>query len=289
MTHTIEALGTKWWIEIFDEIDGETCTSAFDSCTRFIFDFEKNYSRFKSDSLISTLNQTGILLNPPEEIRTLLTYGKNLYLRTNTHFNLLTGQIQETHGYDADYSFTSKEVNPIAGNPIINLSIQPDKITLTAGKIDIGGYGKGYLIDEVGKLLKDKFSIKYFLINGGGDIFATSQHDQPIEIHLEHPTKPNHFIKKITLLNQGFAASSPHKRIWETDKGTFSHIITNSKIPELASFVKAESARDADAFATIALLVGEAELLNIAEQENLSVARFSPMNGTLWQTNDFEQ
>ncbi len=284
---SLTALGTKWWIEIFDEIDVEMSAIAFGNCAHFITDFENNYSRFKSDSLISTLNREGVLQNPSEECRALLTYGKNLYLRTNTHFNLLTGHIQEARGYDADYSFTSKNVDLEVGNPIINLSILPNNITLTQGKVDIGGYGKGYLIDEIAKILQDKFSIKYFIINGGGDMYATSQFNNPIEIYLEHPTEPKHIIQKTTLFNQGFAASSPFKRIWHTEAGTYSHIITDNNLPKIASFIKASTARDADAFATTALIVDEPELYQLSQTEEFDAVRFNPETNKIWQTANF--
>lgn len=284
---SLAALGTHWWIEIFDKIDEKTSAAAFGSCARFITTFENKYSRFKPDSLISILNHKQILLKPDEEFRDLLTYGKNLYLRTNTHFNILTGHIQEARGYDSSYSFTSKNEAVSAGNPIINLSIENDIITLRHGKIDIGGFGKGYLIDELAKMLKDEFSIQYFLINGGGDMYASSQHEQPIEIYLEHPTIPKQFIQKTTLFNQGFAASSPFKRIWQTESGVYSHIIADDSSPKIASFIKAETARDADAFATTALLTTERELSQIASTESFTAAIFYPNDNRFWQANNF--
>lgn len=284
---TLKALGTQWWIEIFDEVDQETRATAFDRCARFIANFENNYSRFRLDSLVSIINRNRSLEKPTAELCDVLAYGKNLYLRTNTHFNLLTGHIQEAHGYDTEYSFTST-INPSpAGNPVTDLTIQTDQITLTHGNIDIGGYGKGYLIDELANILRSEFSIQYFLINGGGDMFGTSKFEQPIEVFLEHPLQPQHFIGKTNILNQGFAASSPFKRFWETEEGTFSHIITNEKIPQLASFIKATTARDADAFATTALLITENQLQQLVQNEFFSVSRFNPADNTLWQTGNF--
>ena len=38
--------------------------------------------------------------------------------------------------------------------------------------IDLGGIGKGYAMAELGFLLRDKFDISSFLIDGGGDVFV---------------------------------------------------------------------------------------------------------------------
>lgn len=289
-TLTFQALGTKWWVEVFDEVDSKALEAAFGSLERFTREYEAKYSRFKSDSLISKLNQERKLENPDEACRTLLGYGKQLYLRTNTRFNMLTGHIQEARGYDASYSFTAHDPEKLTpGNPITDLLISEDKIELMYGNVDIGGYGKGYLIDELVKLLQGEFSLHYFLINGGGDMYATSKNGEPIEIYLEHPTEPGKYIQKTTLINKGFAASSPFKRIWNTENKTYSHIITNANVPQVASFVKADTARDADAFATTALLLQEHELAKLAEVESFSVARFDPATNLFWQTKTFNE
>ena len=287
-SHSFEALGTKWWIEVFDEIDDKTLEDAFGILERFAREFEDNYSRFKADSLISKLNRERILEAPSEEFRALLVFGKELYLRTNTHFNFLTGHIQEARGYDSQYSFIPKNTDEVRpGNPITDLILNNERIELIHGNVDLGGCGKGYLIDEMTKLLQEQFSLRYFIINGGGDIYATSKNNEPIEIYLEHPTNPKHYIHRTTLFDQGFAASSPFKRVWKVGKQTYSHIVTDDTLPRVASFVKDKTARDADAFATAALLLTETELTALAQDENLGIARFTPATNRFWQVGGF--
>ncbi|NCN12062.1 FAD:protein FMN transferase [Candidatus Kaiserbacteria bacterium] len=288
-THTFQALGTQWSVEIFDEKDSAVLESAFRTLEHFVQDFEATYSRFKADSLVSILNQDRMLHTPSEECHALLTYGKQLYLRTNTHFNFLTGNIQEARGYDATYSFTPDESKTLTpGNPVTDLHITAEKIELSQGNIDLGGFGKGYLIDELATLLQKEYSLQYFLINGGGDLYATSDHGTPIQIFLEHPTKPSHFIHTTTIKQQGFAASSPFKRMWHSGDKTYTHIVANSETPRIASFVKAKTARDADAFATTTLLLTESEILTLSLVEEISVARFTPATNNLWRTNSFD-
>jgi len=251
-TFTIDALGTRWWIEIFEDISEERSAVVKDDCASFISTFEANYSRFKSNSYISILNAERELQNPSQELIDLLTFGKTKYLETNTLFNIFTGHIQEAKGYDAEYSFMMSDTIPLPGNPVTDLIISDSKIKLNgSAKIDLGGFGKGYLIDLLADFLKSTHTLKYFLINGGGDIYATSDNEKPIEIHLEHPTKPGTSVGTTTLLNQAFAASSPHKRSWTTPAGTQNHIIGNAGD---SSYIKADSAKEADVLATVKLL-----------------------------------
>lgn len=288
MTHTFEALGTKWWITVFDEIPKETLHGIFNTLKHSTHIYEARYSRFKPDSLISKLNRDRTLDDPDKELCRLLTYGKSLYIRSNTKFNLLTGHILEARGYNTDYSFNATDPESIfPGNPITDLFITPEKIMLSEGNVDIGGFGKGYLIDKLAKIMKTEHQIKYFLINGGGDIYATSHHGEPIEIYLEHPIEPSQMIHKTTLFEQGFAASSPFKRTWRSSNKKYSHIVSNEDVPSMATFVKAHKACDADAFATIALLLSENKLLQMAQTEDLSIARFDPTTNQLWRMNGF--
>lgn len=274
--HSLQALGTHWWIEVFDDITTETFGTIMQDTEGFISLFERRFSRFIATSDISILNRERVLSEPNSETLALLTYGKNLYLRTNTHFNILTGHILEARGYDSSYSFTpTPETELTAGNPISNLLLSSEQIELTHGNVDLGGYGKGYLIDAVARLLQDTHNLKYLLIHAGGDMYATSNHGEPLNIYLEHPLLEKQIITQTTLLNQGFAASSPYKRQWKSAGATYSHIVAPAVITR-ASFIKHDSAGDADAFATTALLTKQKEMEQLSGVEHFGLAYYNP-------------
>lgn len=287
---SFEAIGTVWWIEIFDEIDDNTLTVVKDHCERFCEVFNQRYSRFLPDSLVSKLNRERMLERPDEECRALLSYGKQLYIRSGTAFNYLTGHILEARGYDATYSFTERAdlaSLPVC-NPAVDIEISESAITLHCGNVDIGGYGKGWLIDELVRELRS-FDLQYFLINGGGDMYATTHKGEPIEIYLEHPTKDNTVLLSTTIENQGFAASSPFKRQWTSGDTTHTHIVSETPMPHIAVFVKAINARDADAFTKSALLLPEEQILRLCIEEHIDCARFDPQTNELWQSAHFSQ
>lgn len=280
---TFQALGTKWWIELFDELSEERRTVILNDCTALVHQFENKYSRFKDDSLISQLNRERTLAKPSTELLTLLTYGKNMYMRTNTHFNILTGHIQEANGYDADYSFTVSDTLVESSNPITDLCISQDDITLTTdSKVDIGGFGKGYLIDLLKEHLQKAHGLQYFLINGGGDLYVTSNQDKPIKLHMEHPTKAKTSLGTLELKDQAFASSSPYRRAWKSGDNTQSHIIGETK---LASYITTNSAADADVFATASLLMNQSELEQLAKTETFRFNIFNPENNMMLSNN----
>ncbi len=290
---TITALGTSWWIEVFDEVDKERRTVIHHDCTAFLRTFEDNYSRFKPNSYVSTLTTTGHVEAPTAEFCELLTFGLKQYDRTRGVFNIMVGSKLVETGYDAAYSFTPTTAQTPIPNPHDVLHISPDRITLDRGQLDIGGFGKGYAIDALTQLLQEQHGLQFFLINGGGDMYATSDYGTPVTIYLEHPTDAQTYLTTTTLLNQGFAASSPHKRSWTHKGSTYTHIIDTLKQgidittrPD-ATFIKATTACDADIFATVALLVSTEMMAAFAASEQLGVASFFLRDSSLTHNQAF--
>lgn len=286
ISDSFEALGTKWWIEIYDRISEEKGITAIREGAFLAQKFNDTYSRFKEDSVVSILNRERRFENPSEEYRTLLTYGKSLYLRSDGTFNFLVGHVMEARGYDAGYSFVPKDSELKICNPVTDLEISEVEIKLNCGHVDLGGFGKGYLIDLLAAQLKIA-GIQHFLINGGGDMYGTSDQNEPIKIYLEHPTEPNTYIEETFLLNQGFAASSPFKRQWIHGTETYTHIVSQAALEPVASFVKADTGTEADAFATTSLLLPQNHLESLSTRENFNLARFSPETNQFWKTSGF--
>lgn len=243
----VKALGTHWHIEIFEDCTDETalCNAIID----WLEEYESRYSRFRPNSWLSVLNRDGEFLNPDPQFVELLNLSLDFYKKTNGVFNIGVGEKLVNAGYDADYSFTANERETVV--PILPdiLSVTDDKITFSAGKLDLGGIGKGYAIDALADYLKNEHNLSYFLINGGGDMYATSDHDQPIQIVLGHPYDKTLGIGNLELQDAGFAASSPHMRSWVDAKtgASKNHLLTTKQI---ATYVTSTSTTEADVWAT---------------------------------------
>lgn len=277
----IDALGTQFWIEIWDDVPQATLDSVRDRVECLLFEFEQNYSRFKPDSYISRLNREQIVHAPTPEFVNILEQGLTYFDMTGGILNMMVGEKLVASGYDADYSFQATNKPIDIPNPHDAITISANSITIHSGQIDIGGFGKGIAIDKVAQLLQTEFGLQYFLINGGGDMFGTSEHGHPITLYLEHPTQPQTYLGTTTIMNQGFAASSPHKRTWVYADTTYHHIIDTTpgsiqshNKPD-ASFIIGNSATQADVFATVALLIENRVLLQFAEKYELGVATFT--------------
>ncbi len=291
----LSALGTVWYVELFDSLNQEKADETSGLVRLFLTDFEEKYSRFKPHSLISTLNNTGALINPDQTTIALLTLAQKFYRDTGGIFNPLIGEHLLARGYDTNYSFTPKTEPSDFPSPLTALSISRESIKLTAGQIDLGGYGKGWLIDQLSLFLRDR-GFQYFLINGGGDMYATSNYDEPIPIYLEHPTLPNTYIAETTLKNQGFAASSTEKRRWQVAGKKYSHIVDTTNPTKNSSdlnndtfgiYVKAPLAVTADAWSTTLLISKPETHQALLTQEQVTHATFNVQSGTLISSPNF--
>ncbi len=254
--YSFVALGTHWSISIDDKAAEPKISTAV---KYMVNKFEKKYSRFLPDSEIALINQSkkkefSISL----DLTLMLAIGKKMESLTAGHFNLNLNRLISGYGYDAKLSFKSRsaDVKPPRGR----FSLTGIKMTKEPGvELDLGSLGKGYLIDLVAKLLH-KRGYRNFIIEGGGDIYATKKaNGKPWRVAIEHPLKPDEVIGNMELANRALATSSGVKRRYNN----FHHLLdATTALPAndlLCVSVLAKSAVVADACAT-AVFVSPKEL-----------------------------
>lgn len=255
----IEQLGTVWYFEFWEEIKPELETDL----QILLENFNSNYSRFDPNSIISQLNKQGKVINPSPELQNLIKLGIDFYSITEGIFNFAQGSAMDAIGYDEKYSFkdTTENNTHDIKNPNKIIKISSSEIRLQKPyKVDLGGYGKGYLIDKIFEYLK-KEGYQYFLINGGGDIRLTSNNDQDVQINLEDPNSPGTVYKSINLTNASLCASSPNRRKWVSPntKIEHNHILGSQGV---SSFVISQSATITDMLATTLCIRNDKEYID---------------------------
>jgi ApbE family len=223
-----QGLGTLWWVQVFDEIEEETRNEIADFLKKMIVNFDDKHSRFKPKTSLlfkKEINDSDLL--------EMLAIGERAKKNSLGLFDLKTSNLLVNSGYGSEK---------------------------TNSNIDLGGVGKGFLIDKIRHILLKKFMLTDFIINGGGDIFVQTEKENGREIILENPFEPGISMGSISLKNQALCASSNQKRIWKINEISHSHIL-NLKQPQpskisspRASFVIANSATEADILATILCL-----------------------------------
>jgi thiamine biosynthesis lipoprotein len=137
-------------------------------------------------------------------------------------------------------------------------------------RIDLGGIGKGYAIDELSKILEGR-GARDFLIHGGqssiaarGRRIAADGSDHPWQIGLTHPLVPAKRLATITIENEAVGTSGSGRQSFVHNGRRYGHIIDpRSGWPadhRLSVSVIAPDATFADAMATALFVMNDIEL-----------------------------
>lgn len=262
-----KALGTIWFIEIFDSLSEEKILNLKKEIISFVENFEQKYSRFRVNSLLNNLNYEK-QISFDKDLWQMLDIGEKFYKETNGAFDLFIKKDLENIGYGKQIDREEKEIvvdptKPRVWNDGKNIFLN------STSQIDLGGIGKGYLIDLLSQKLLQGFGINYFVINGGGDIYASSDNGSPIAVQLEHPSKAYESVGVVDLKNQSLCASSTVKRKWIFNNQKQNHFINFDTEKDKASFVVADTAVVADVLASVACIIpDEVSVVKFCQREN---------------------
>ena len=153
--------------------------------------------------------------------------------------------------YDNNYSFKEKK-KKFNFNLRKNLILKESKVNLRK-EIDFGGFGKGYAVDRVRKIL-DSAGLKDYLLNAGGDIYVKGKTFS--KVYMENPDDIEQVFAYVELDAQSIASSSASRRKW----GKNHHLIDPKKAKSAEDmksvFVISRSAMEADMYATALYVLG---------------------------------
>jgi thiamine biosynthesis lipoprotein len=234
-----EGLSTHFYVDVFQPVIDEI--SLKQQITNEIDRFGSVYSRFNKDSLLSKLN-TEKVVPIDKDLANMLRLGLQMEKETNGVFSLFVKSKLEAKGYGVETGILDERGE---------IEISNNEIRLISGSIDLGGIGKGYLIDTLAKILQNH-SVDYFLINAGGDMYTTSDNGRPVTVYMQHPIHREAVIGELSLYNQAFCCSSSYVRSWIHNGEKKNHFITpDNKEIWSASYVVGGSASLVDMLATV--------------------------------------
>lgn len=268
--YTFEAIGTHWQIDVYDVLTPAQEKNLLTRIQDRIELFDRTYSRFRFDSLVTKMSQEAGEYELPPDAVPLFDLYKKLYDLTQGFFTPLIGQTLVEAGYDAEYSLQSKTLHhPKRWEDVMEFRA-PYLLVKQPVLLDIGAAGKGYLIDIVGRLLEEN-GVHNYCVDAGGDILHRSTSGESLQIGLEHPQNLEQVIGVVNVWNQSLCGSAGNRRAW----GEFHHIINpftlSSPRSILAVWVMADSTLLADGLSTCLFFVPAETLQTKFEFEYLIV------------------
>ncbi len=256
---SFDAIGTRWEILFRSSLTSNEADQVFEEIRQRIEVFDKTYSRFRDDSLISDVAKNAGAHTFPSDAPELFELYQKLYQISGGAFTPLIGQTLSDAGYDADYSLRLRELHhPPAWQEVMEYRL-PTLTTTQPVLLDFGAAGKGHLVDIIAQLL-EQHDITEYVVDGSGDIRHRGSAGNTLKVGLENPVDASTVFGTVELGDQSLCGSASNRRSW----GDLHHIIDPDKLTSpkhiQASWVVAEDTLVADALATCLFLVSPARL-----------------------------
>lgn len=256
-----EVMGTLWKVVIYQEVSDEIKIALEKDLKERLENFDRLYSRFKPDSLVSLISQrTGVIEVPPDLVKILRIY-KQFYEVSGRKFTPCIGSLLEDVGYDREYSLREKDIFrsvpdfnsvTIIDDTHINLE---EKVLL-----DIGAIGKGYFVEELSSYLR-RLGYFHFLVDGSGDVFYETK-SETLRMGLEDPRDTTKAIGVVDMKRGSMCASATNRRSW----GGRSHYLNPSDASSpreiIATWVIADNAAYADALSSLFFFIAPEDISN---------------------------
>ncbi len=249
-----DAIGTTWAIETEAELPDE----AKEATRHLIDEFDREWSRFRPDSLVSHLARGAGVVDAPADTVQLMTMYQQLSDATGGSVNPLVGDSLASLGYDGQVSLTVGVPHAAPADWQTMLAWTPEALALTRpATIDIGAMGKGKLVDLTIETLA-AWTEGDVTVDASGDIATRGA---PIRVGLEHPYNTSQAIGVITVANEALCASATNRRVW----GNGLHHVIDARTGEpvrtvAATWAVAPDAVTADAITTALFFEGGPEL-----------------------------
>lgn len=248
-----DAIGTRWEIETENPLGDDQR----EGMSAVIEDFDLAWSRFRADSLVSSLARSGGDVPIPTDAVVMLDAYRELSDATDSAVNPLVGESLSALGYDAAVSLVAGVPRPAPTEWTRILDWTGTRLTVASPvQIDVGALGKGRLVDLVlAQLAGVPGSVT---VDAGGDIAVRGG---DVRIGLEHPFDHSKAIGVVSIRDQALCASAINRRAW--GDGLHHVLDARSGAPVrtwAATWAIAPDAMRADAIATALFFDGGAEL-----------------------------
>ena len=257
----------------------------------------KEWSRFQPNNELSQVNslKIGETLRLNSSLYDCLKRADEYYLHSNGLFSPYLKLQLEQQGYNQSFPFTEDElesspVSFIAGKPFQFLNNQ-QIMKVANQEIDLGGFAKGYAIEELADWLENEVAPDYGIIDGGGDMKMWSTGEKVWTIGIADATDVDKEIGYVKIRTGAIATSNRIFRSW-TQNGITKHHLLNGRTGEVAqtdvlqATVVTPSLCDAEVGAKLCFLLNESEQQQWFETNCRRSARFIVEEGQkgYWMT-----
>ncbi|MCM8770188.1 MAG: FAD:protein FMN transferase [Candidatus Omnitrophica bacterium] len=239
----------------------EALSGAFD----LIQSLEKVFSVHQSDSELSRINRLhGGRLSPA--MKDLIKRALSISQLSSGAFDPTCGALVSLYRKAEKTRRAPRESEIIKAKESVGwekLRVEGDHLSMPAGmKLDLGGIAKGYIVDQVVRMLRVS-GFSHGLVDGGGDIFCWGFNPEgyPWQVGIQNPWKASNILAILSLSDRGIATSGDYQRYLMIRGKKYGHIVdprtgrTVQGFPTSVTVVASDCAT-ADGLATACFVLG---------------------------------
>lgn len=286
------ALGAQVSIEIHHP-DRAEAERLVDRCVLDVRRLEQQFSLYRADSAISTLNRTGILVSPDADMVALLQAALRFSDLTGGAFDPTVQPLWQLYADhfasqrpDSEGPLPQQLAEALAKVGRAGLLVSEDRIALTrrGAAVTLNGIAQGYATDRVAERLREA-GLSTTLVNIG-EIRAIGARPEgtPWRVGLADPERPGALTETVDLVDRAVATSAGAGFRFDA-KGRFTHLFdpTTGRSPSRYSTVSvmAPTATEADALSTAFSLMPLSRIEDIVDTRPNVQARITDSCGTL--------
>lgn len=264
-------------------VDDQNPSQMFKYIWGMIDEFEDNFSRFRPYSEVSKLNMIpGKKFKASGELIDIIKLSNNFHKNTFGIYNPLILPSLQRVGYLSSWpnpaatSLEQLDYRSRKAKPNTYIEVGDNFIKLPPGSaLDLGGIGKGYLLDKLHRLLTER-GVKNFFLSLGGDLICSGSDlsNKGWKVGVASALKEDEDIDQVCLAGgkqyRAIASSGVTKRRGQD----WHHLIDpRTVLPSksdivMASVISAEGVTS-DILAKVLLINGSSEAQAIAESYNI--------------------
>ena len=234
-----------------------------------IYELDELLSTGKETSEVSKLNKSGKAILS-ETTADLVKSSLEIYKKTGGLFDITIYPLMELWGFPtqnyrvpSDKDIEEKLENVGSDKIIFNEKTGEISFKNKGMEIDFGGIGKGYITDELVKILT-KENVESAIINLGGNVFGFKKKPDGSlwNIAIRDPNAPDKYMAAIKLEDSAVITSGGYERYFEENGVIYHHILDPRTGKPSESNLKSVSivSKDgtlADALSTSLFIMGE--------------------------------
>ncbi|NTU58870.1 MAG: FAD:protein FMN transferase [Chlorobiaceae bacterium] len=240
--------------------------SAAEAAIQEIMRIEHKYSRYRTDSVVSRINEQAgsesVVCD--KETTDLLRYAATLYEQSNGLFDVTSGVLRRVWDFNKPQLPGDAELDEaleLVGWEKVEFDLDSVRLTKKGMEIDMGGIGKEYAADRAAGVMHGK-GIRYGYVNLAGDIrvVGAKPDGEPWAVGVREPRSPEKIFASFPLTSGALATSGDYEQYVEVDGRRYCHILdprTGYPVDYWRSItVVAPTAIAAGSHTTIAMLKG---------------------------------